>query len=206
MILGFLTLFAARIAAVVEVDAKKVVALSTLRQLGLMVISLGLGNALLCLFHLLIHAVAKANLFIVVGNLLSTEYSQQDSRSLSRGIRLNKRVLLSIFLRILRLSGMIFFSGYYSKEIILMGLYNLTNRMIILLLLLILSTMTLVYCIKLLIVTMTINKNRIIRLRKESNYVIPILLISSLVIIRGFLIINYLLTLLLKRATIEGLL
>jgi hypothetical protein len=87
-----------------------------------------------------------------------------------------------------------------------MGLYNLTNRMIILLLLLILSTMTLVYCIKLIIVTMIINKNRIIRLRKESNYVIPILLISSLVIIRGFLIINYLLTLLLKRATIEGLL
>jgi len=83
LIIGILTLFVARAAALTEVDAKKVVALSTLRQLGLIIVSLTLGNVVLCLFHVLTHALAKANLFIVVGNTLHDRFAQQDSRQLS---------------------------------------------------------------------------------------------------------------------------
>jgi len=86
LMLGAMTLVLASIAALIEADGKKVVALSTLRQLGLIFIALSLGNSLICLFHLLMHAFAKANLFLIVGNFLHMRFSQQDYRQLSSGV------------------------------------------------------------------------------------------------------------------------
>jgi len=79
-VLGFITLLVASLAALVEVDGKKIVALSTLSQLGLIFIALALGNSFICLMHVIIHALAKANLFLVVGRIIHVNYSQQDSR------------------------------------------------------------------------------------------------------------------------------
>jgi len=56
LILGSLTIFLARIRAFFEIDLKKIVALSTLRQLGIIITSLGVGLRLLSIFHLLTHA------------------------------------------------------------------------------------------------------------------------------------------------------
>jgi NADH:ubiquinone oxidoreductase subunit 5 (subunit L)/multisubunit Na+/H+ antiporter MnhA subunit len=67
---GGATLIVARLAALLESDAKKVVALSTLSQLGLILIGLFMGGAKICLLHLLTHALAKANLFLIVGSIL----------------------------------------------------------------------------------------------------------------------------------------
>jgi NADH:ubiquinone oxidoreductase subunit 5 (subunit L)/multisubunit Na+/H+ antiporter MnhA subunit len=74
------TLLIASLSALSEMDAKKIVALSTLSQLGIMFLSISLGNAILCLFHVITHALAKANLFLRVGNILHIRQSQQDSR------------------------------------------------------------------------------------------------------------------------------
>lgn len=78
--LGTVTLLMARVSALSEIDAKKIVALSTLRQLGIMFLSISLGNIIFCLFHVITHALAKANLFLRVGNILHMRQSQQDSR------------------------------------------------------------------------------------------------------------------------------
>lgn len=67
--------------ALVEVDAKKVVALSTLRQLGTMVLAVGLGAPLLAFFHLLTHAASKSLLFICVGTFIRANHGGQDTRN-----------------------------------------------------------------------------------------------------------------------------
>ena len=69
--------------ALEETDSKKIVALSTLRQLGLIIIRLGVGGAFIAFFHLLSHAFFKALLFIVVGNIIHLSLRYQDLRKSS---------------------------------------------------------------------------------------------------------------------------
>ena len=126
LVLGGTTLLLARIAALIEVDGKKVVALSTLRQLGLMFMAISLGNSVICLFHLLMHAFAKANLFLIVGNFLHIRFSQQDYRQLSTGVE-RKAIFLIIFVSILRLRGIVFSRGFFSKDSILLREFNLIS-------------------------------------------------------------------------------
>jgi NADH-ubiquinone oxidoreductase chain 5 len=129
LVLGGITLLLARMAALIEVDGKKVVALSTLRQLGLMFIAISLGNNIICLFHLLIHAFAKANLFLIVGNFLHMRFSQQDYRQLSTGVE-KRAVFLVIFVSVLRLRGIVFSRGFFSKDSILLREFNLISRVL----------------------------------------------------------------------------
>lgn len=148
MVLGTSTIILASLAALFEVDGKKVVALSTLRQLGLIFVSLSLGNWLVCLFHLLMHAFAKANLFLIVGNLLHIRFSQQDSRQLSSGL-METRIIFIFLVRIFRLRGIIFFSGFYSKDRIFFREYRLVTRILGFSILVRAISLTLTYCLKL---------------------------------------------------------
>jgi len=104
----------ARLAALIETDAKKVVALSTLSQLGVMFIRLTIGNKLFRFFHILNHAFAKANLFIVIGSLLHFHFSSQDVRKLN--LIKTKILLLSGVISVYSLTGALFSSGFVSKE------------------------------------------------------------------------------------------
>src|SRR5581483_1814987 len=148
LILGTITLMLASMAALIEVDGKKVVALSTLRQLGLIFMSISLGNSLICLFHLLIHAFAKANLFLIVGNFLHIRFSQQDYRQLSSGIE-RRTIFLVIFVRVFRLRGVVFSRGFFSKDSILLREFNLIRSIFAWLILLRIISLTLAYCLKL---------------------------------------------------------
>jgi NADH:ubiquinone oxidoreductase subunit 5 (subunit L)/multisubunit Na+/H+ antiporter MnhA subunit len=147
LLLGSITLVIARTAALTEADAKKVVALSTLSQLGLMYLSLFLGGKFICLFHLLIHAFAKANLFLIVGNFIYSRFSQQDVRFISIG-RESLASLVIILIRILSLRGVIFMRGFFSKEVILLSHYTLIRRFLRILLLFGIITLTISYCLK----------------------------------------------------------
>jgi len=147
MVLGIITLLVARLAALIEMDTKKVIALSTLSQLGLMYVALFIGGPIIALFHLLIHAFAKANLFIIVGNILHSRFSQQDIRLLSRG-RERRIIFLIVFIRIVSLRGVIFTAGFFSKDYILSSHYSLVNRIISFFLILGIITLTLTYCVK----------------------------------------------------------
>lgn len=78
-----MTAIIARVIALSELDIKKVVALSTLSQLGLIVIMLGLRNSLIRFIHLLTHAYLKAMIFIAVGSLIRGNKGYQDLRLVS---------------------------------------------------------------------------------------------------------------------------
>jgi NADH-ubiquinone oxidoreductase chain 5 len=80
--LSALTIIISRVGALYETDLKKIIALSTLRQLGLMMISLAAGFRVLAFFHLLTHALFKACLFLCAGRVIHLYGGRQDIRDL----------------------------------------------------------------------------------------------------------------------------
>lgn len=119
LLVGAITILIAGAGAIQELDIKKVVALSTLSQLGLIIITLGIGLPLLRFFHLLAHAYFKAMLFICAGALIHSIKDYQDIRTIGRGV-----IFLPFTIRIfsvanLSLCGIPFMAGFYSKDLIL---------------------------------------------------------------------------------------
>ena len=77
-----LTIFMAGMSALTECDIKKIIALSTLRQLGVIILSLSLGFPKLAFFHLITHALFKALLFICAGSIIHYHAHGQDLRTI----------------------------------------------------------------------------------------------------------------------------
>nr|YP_010279273.1 NADH dehydrogenase subunit 5 [Micrarionta opuntia]UKG20823.1 NADH dehydrogenase subunit 5 [Micrarionta opuntia] len=121
---GAITSFIGGSCAVYENDLKKVIALSTLSQLGVMVFSLGLTAPTLALLHLYTHAMFKALLFLVAGCILMLAYGTQDMRLLG-GVTQNNPLLL-VFMNISTfcLMGLPFLSAFYSKHLILSVMWS----------------------------------------------------------------------------------
>ena len=123
LLVGRCTILLGGICACAERDLKKVVALSTLSQLGVMIISLGAHEKTFCFFHLISHACFKALLFICVGVCIHSLYGTQDYRRFNR---LSQIAPVSVLFAVANLSlmGFIFTSGFYSKDIILEALFK----------------------------------------------------------------------------------
>src|SRR5712671_2822669 len=111
-------MFMAGIGANFEYDLKKIIALSTLSQLGLMVSILRLGAYKVAYYHLLTHALFKALLFLCAGYLIHQLGGWQDIRYFG-GIRLFcPNVCVCIGVANLALCGFPFFAGFYSKDLL----------------------------------------------------------------------------------------
>merc|ERR1712242_392084 len=105
--------------AIIEIDMKKIIALSTLRQLGIIILTLGIGNPILSFFHLLSHAFFKAILFICAGIVIHNIKDYQDIRKIGiRHSNLNLCISIMIIANI-RLCGLPFLRGFYSKDLII---------------------------------------------------------------------------------------
>nr|YP_337843.1 NADH dehydrogenase subunit 5 [Gonodactylus chiragra]ABA18055.1 NADH dehydrogenase subunit 5 [Gonodactylus chiragra] len=119
LLLGGTTMFMAGLGANFEYDLKKIIALSTLSQLGVMMSILGFGLPDLAFFHLLSHALFKALLFMCAGVIIHSAKDYQDIRMMGG---LSKFMPLTTFymnLANLALCGMPFMAGFYSKDVIL---------------------------------------------------------------------------------------
>ena len=119
LLIGMITMIIAGITAMIEMDIKKIIALSTLRQLGIIILILGIGNPMLSFFHLLSHAFFKAMLFICAGIIIHNMKDYQDIRKI--GIRHNNlNFCISIMMVAnIRLCGLPFLRGFYSKDLII---------------------------------------------------------------------------------------
>ena len=116
LVRGIITIIFAGIIALLEKDLKKVVALSTLRHLGLIITSCSIVGPLFGFFHLIIHAIFKALLFINIGYLIIRRNHNQDRRLL----RLNSNYLtISVLFRLFSMIGFYFFNGFLSKDLII---------------------------------------------------------------------------------------
>lgn len=119
LLLSRLTILIAGISANYEFDLKKIIALSTLRQLGLIIRILRIGFPDLAFFHLLTHAIFKALLFICAGVVIHIINDIQDIRFMG-GIRFYLPLTsLCINISNIALCGIPFLSGFYSKDLIL---------------------------------------------------------------------------------------
>nr|URH24709.1 NADH dehydrogenase subunit 5 [Bopyrella malensis] len=119
LILGLITMLLASVSANYEQDLKKVVALSTLSQLGLMVVSLGLGLTWITLFHLLMHAVFKALLFMCSGEVIHQAQGAQDLRFMGGLYQSIPFTGVLMNCCSLSLCGIPFLCGFYSKDAIM---------------------------------------------------------------------------------------
>jgi len=86
LILGLITITMAGVSALFEVDIKKVIALSTLSQLGVIFFRLGLIQPFLAFFHLISHAYFKAMLFMAAGAIIHSLKDYQDLRKMGGGV------------------------------------------------------------------------------------------------------------------------
>nr|AQM40064.1 NADH dehydrogenase subunit 5 [Capnogryllacris melanocrania] len=119
LLISGLTMFMAGIGANFEFDLKKIIALSTLSQLGLMMSILSIGFYKLAFFHLLTHALFKALLFMCAGAIIHNMKNSQDIRGMG-GLCMQMPLTSACFnLSNLALCGMPFLAGFYSKDLIL---------------------------------------------------------------------------------------
>nr|YP_010693094.1 NADH dehydrogenase subunit 5 [Dacus eclipsis]WCB98275.1 NADH dehydrogenase subunit 5 [Dacus eclipsis] len=119
LLLSGLTMFMAGLGANFEFDLKKIIALSTLSQLGLMMSILSMGFYKLAFFHLLTHALFKALLFMCAGAIIHNMNNSQDIR-LMGGLGVYMPLTSGCFnVANLALCGMPFLAGFYSKDMIL---------------------------------------------------------------------------------------
>nr|YP_010944516.1 NADH dehydrogenase subunit 5 [Chilocorus rubidus]WMB96358.1 NADH dehydrogenase subunit 5 [Chilocorus rubidus] len=119
LFISLITMFMAGLSANFENDLKKIIALSTLSQLGMMMMILSLGEYKLAFFHLLIHALFKALLFMCAGNMIHLMNNNQDIRFM--GGMVNTMPLTMVYFNVSNLSlcGFPFLSGFYSKDLII---------------------------------------------------------------------------------------
>ena len=117
--LGTFTILMAGGAAIFEIDIKKIIALSTLSQLGAIMIALGAGSPILSYFHLLSHAFFKAMLFMCAGLVIHNMKDYQDIRKMGLGWGSLPISISIITVANIRLCGLPFLRGFYSKDLIL---------------------------------------------------------------------------------------
>nr|YP_009558769.1 NADH dehydrogenase subunit 5 [Nagiella inferior]QBA83069.1 NADH dehydrogenase subunit 5 [Nagiella inferior] len=126
MLLSGLTMFMAGISANYEFDLKKIIALSTLSQLGLMMSILSMGFSDLAFFHLLTHAMFKALLFMCAGVIIHMMVDIQDIRYMGVFGGFIPLTVLCMNISNMALCGIPFLAGFYSKDLIL-DIVSLSN-------------------------------------------------------------------------------
>nr|YP_009122502.1 NADH dehydrogenase subunit 5 [Radix auricularia]AJJ48417.1 NADH dehydrogenase subunit 5 [Radix auricularia] len=183
---GAITCLLGGSAAIFENDLKKIVALSTLSQLGVMVFCLGLGLPMLSLFHLYAHALFKALLFLAAGSILMSSFGNQDIRMLgSAGISM-PLCLVMFNISSLCLIGAPFMSAFFSKHLILekMFMSNINSFSVVLMCLA--TMMTATYVMRSLkSICWSMSSLKLISINNSISIYIPMIILGVLSIFFG---------------------
>lgn len=147
--LAVFTIFISGLIANLEVDLKKIIALSTLSQLGLIIIVLRLGLDIIAFYHLLVHAIFKSMLFICAGAIIHSMINNQDIRLFGNLKEIIPFVIICFFIANLALCGFPFMAGFYSKDFIIELVYRINLNIYILIFIIISLIFTVSYSIRL---------------------------------------------------------
>ncbi len=118
-VVGGLTAFVAATIGMTQFDIKRVIAYSTMSQLGYMFFALGVSAYSAAIFHLMTHAFFKALLFLGAGSVIHAMSDEQDMRKMGGIWRKIPATYTLMWIGSLALAGVPFFAGYYSKDMIL---------------------------------------------------------------------------------------
>ncbi len=114
--IGLATTLLAAFMAMRQNDIKKVLAYSTVSQLGLMFVALGFGAYTVALFHVTTHAFFKALLFLGSGSVIHGMHEEQDIRQMGGLAKLMPITHFTFFIGTMAISGIPFLSGFFSKD------------------------------------------------------------------------------------------
>nr|YP_003540770.1 NADH dehydrogenase subunit 5 [Hypsiglena sp. DGM-2008]ACD77339.1 NADH dehydrogenase subunit 5 [Hypsiglena sp. DGM-2008] len=124
LIIGATTTMFAAAAATTYFDIKKIIALSTTSQLGLMMTMIGLNQPTLALLHMIIHSFFKALLFLCSGSFIHNLNNEQDVRKMGGLLKTSPMTSSFLIIASLSLMGTPFLSGFYSKDTIIETMTN----------------------------------------------------------------------------------
>ncbi len=117
---GGITALYAALVAVAQTDFKRILAYSTVSQLGFMMVALGTGGVAAAMLHLICHALFKALLFLSAGSVIHGCHGEQDIRKMGGLSKPMRRTFIAYAVGMMALSGFPFlFSGFWSKEAVL---------------------------------------------------------------------------------------
>jgi len=119
LVIGATTAFFTGLIGIVQNDIKRVVAYSTLSQLGYMTVALGVSAYSAAIFHLMTHAFFKALLFLGAGSVIIAMHHEQDMRYMGGLRRYMPITFITAWIGTLALTGMPGFAGYFSKDAII---------------------------------------------------------------------------------------
>ena len=193
--LSILTIFIAGLVAVFECDLKKIIALSTLSQLGVMIFAISLGLRGVAFFHLITHALFKAMLFLCAGVLIHGVVGSQDVRDFGSMILHYPAVGVCLNLANLSLCGIPFLSGFYSKDLIVELIIQREWRLFLVLILFISLGLTVLYSLRLTFLRfVSVSQGSCVKLSVDNEYllVLPILILSLCSLTTGPFLSNFL--------------
>ncbi|MFA5865941.1 MAG: NADH-quinone oxidoreductase subunit L [Phycisphaerae bacterium] len=124
--IGVITLFGSALIAIVMTDIKRVLAYSTVSQLGYMILALGVGGWVAGLFHLITHACFKALLFLGSGSVIHGCHGEQDIRKMGKLHGKMPITSITFLIATLAIAGFPFLSGFYSKDAMLASMLAFT--------------------------------------------------------------------------------
>jgi NADH-ubiquinone oxidoreductase chain 5 len=192
--LGSVTTMTSSLIGFFQEDIKKIIAYSTMSQLGMMVLAIGLSSYNISLFHLINHAFYKALLFLGAGSVIHGMHDNQDLRKYG-GLKIFLPLSYTIMLiASLSLMALPFMSGFYSKDFILESAYGqfYFSSKVIYFLALIGATFTALYSIKVLYLTFVSAPNGYLTDYKNAHegdiYMsLPLIILSIFSILFGFI-------------------
>lgn len=126
MVIGAITAFAMGLVGIVQNDIKRVVAYSTLSQLGYMTVALGASAYSAAIFHLMTHAFFKALLFLAAGSVIIAMHHEQDIRKMGGLKKYLPITYWTSLIGSLALIGFPGFSGFFSKDAIIEAVHHST--------------------------------------------------------------------------------
>jgi len=189
MWIGLATALLAATIALKQNDIKKVLAYSTVSQLGFMFLALGTGNYIAAVFHVMTHAFFKALLFLGSGSVIHGMHHEQDINNMGGLKRKMKITYITFFIGCLAIAGIPPLSGFFSKDSILIGAYE--HNKIVYAIALFTACLTAFYMFRLLFITFN---GKFRGTEKQWNHVhespsamtIPLIILAVLSAIAGF--------------------
>ncbi|MEM7402035.1 MAG: NADH-quinone oxidoreductase subunit L [Pseudomonadota bacterium] len=124
LVIGAITAFFMGLVGIVQNDIKRVIAYSTLSQLGYMTVALGASAYSIAIFHLFTHAFFKALLFLGAGSVIVALHHEQDMQKMGGLKKYMPITYWTMVIGTLALIGTPFFSGFYSKDAIIAAVHG----------------------------------------------------------------------------------
>ncbi|MBV2165958.1 MAG: NADH-quinone oxidoreductase subunit L [Kaistella sp.] len=190
LFIGLLTALVAAFIGLRQNDIKKVLAYSTVSQLGFMFVALGVGAYTTAMFHLMTHAFFKALLFLGAGSVIHAMSGEQDMRFMG-GLKSKIKVThITFLIGTLAISGFPFLSGMISKDEILTNVYGKSPVLWVILFLV--ATLTAIYMFRMYYLTFhgefrgTEEQKHHVH-ESPSNMTIPLIVLAVLSVVGGFI-------------------